>query len=139
MRARNGVGAVAAGQGDHKAALEHLNAALATAKERLASRHPEIARSYQQIGNVYVSTGQSVEGLELLGQALALQRAAGGEPAEVPEILLRMALAHSYLGEDDRALVLLEEAEALQRKVNRVQPRLAHILIGKGVCALGTR
>jgi CHAT domain-containing protein/Tfp pilus assembly protein PilF len=129
---------VASGQGDYKAALEHLNAALATAKERLTPRHPEIARSYQQIGNVYVSTGQSAEALELLGQALALQRAAGGDPAEVPETLLRMAFAHANLGEDDRAFVLLDEAEALQRKAkSRVQPRLAQILIGKGAALWG--
>jgi CHAT domain-containing protein/Tfp pilus assembly protein PilF len=134
VRARNLIGAVANNRGDYKAALEHLNAALATAEEKLGPSHREVAHSYQEIGKVYVSTGQSAEALEFLAKALSLRRAAGGEPAqEVAEILMRMALAHTSLGEDDQALALLDEAEALQRKAqSRVQPRLAAILIVKG-------
>ena len=139
MRALNLMGAVADRQGDYKAALEHLNAALATAKERLGSSHPEIAHSYQEIGKVYISTGRSAEALELLEKALALQRAAGGNSAEeLPETLLWMAFAHASQGEDGQALALLDEAEALQRKAqSRVQPRLAEILMVRGSALWG--
>jgi CHAT domain-containing protein/lipopolysaccharide biosynthesis regulator YciM len=139
VRALNLVGSVDNRQGDYKAALEHLNAALATAKEKLGPSHREVAQSYQEIGKVYVSTGQSAEALEFLAKALSLRRAGGGEPAdEVAEILMRMAFARTNLGEDEQALALLDEAEALQRKAKgRVQPRLADILNGKGTALWG--
>jgi len=138
VRARNLLGAVAERQGDYTIALEHLNAALASANEKLGPSHREVARSYQGIGRVYLNTGRSTEALEILGKALVLQRAPGAEPEEVPETLLRMALAHTEQGKDDQALVLLDEAESIQRKLrDRVQPRLAHILIGKGSALWG--
>jgi tetratricopeptide (TPR) repeat protein len=70
VRAHNGVGAVASRQGDYKPALDQLNAALATAQAKLALTHPEVARSYQEIGIVYVSTGRPREALELFRKAL---------------------------------------------------------------------
>ena len=138
VHARNLIGAVATRRGDYKTALEELNAALATAKEKLGAGHREVATSYQEIGKVYLYTGQSAQALDFLGKALALRRAAGSEPEEVAEILLRMAFARTDQGEDDQALALLDEAEVLQRKTRgRVQPRLADILIGKGSARWG--
>ncbi len=134
VRAQNGVGAVVLRQGDYKAALELLNLAMATARERLGPSHPEIARSYQEIGNLYVMTRRTAEGLEALGKALELRRAAGGpQQPEVAEILTRMSFARSNQGEDDEALLLLEEAEAIQRAtLGPRHPRLAGTLITKG-------
>jgi tetratricopeptide (TPR) repeat protein len=80
VRAQNGVGAVVLRQGDYKAALEQLNLAMATARARLGPSHPEVARSYQEIGNLYVLTRRSAEGLEALGKALELRRAASSSP-----------------------------------------------------------
>ena len=132
VRARNLLGAVTSRQGDYKAALEHLNAALAKAQEKLSPGHPEVARSHYEIGTVYVSTGRPAEGLDALGKALALRRSAGGgQTSEVSEILVRMGVAHSDQGQDDEALALFDEAEAIQRALPN-HPRLADSLIGKG-------
>jgi tetratricopeptide (TPR) repeat protein len=133
VRAQNGIGAVVRRQGDYKAALEHLNVALATAREKLAPGHPEVARSHKEMGSVYVETGRPTEGLELLRKALEMRRAAGDEPHEVAEILQRMSVAHANQGDDEQALAVLEEAEALQRAtLGARDPRLADTLIGKG-------
>jgi CHAT domain-containing protein/Tfp pilus assembly protein PilF len=136
VRAQNGVGTVTARQADYKAALDVLNAALATAQEKLEPGHVEVSRSYREIGSVHISTGQPAEALELLGKALALQRVAGAQPKEVVQTLLRMGVAHSNLGEDDQALVLLDEAEAIQRATGN-RSRLADTLVGKGTAWWG--
>jgi CHAT domain-containing protein/tetratricopeptide (TPR) repeat protein len=109
------------------------------AREKLGPDHAELARSYQEIGLVYVSTGRDAEAVELLGKALVIRRAAGVEPTgEVAEILRGLAEAHSNRGEDEKALVLLDEAESIQRRTRvGVQPRLAKILIGKGSALWG--
>lgn len=138
MRARNGVGAVTARQGDYKGALEHLNAALATAREKLAPNHPEVARSYKELGRAYVDTGRPTEGLELLRRALEMRRAAGAEPQEAADILRGMSQAHTNQGDDERALAVLEEAEAIQRAtLGARDPRLADTLIAQGVAQWG--
>jgi CHAT domain-containing protein/Tfp pilus assembly protein PilF len=132
VRVRNLLGAMASSQGDYKSALEHLNAALGVAQAKLAPGHLEFARSYYEIATVYVSTGRLAEGLELLGKALALRRSAGAaRTTEVSEILLRMGVAYSEQGEDDRALALFDEAEAIERDLP-AHVRLGDVLIGKG-------
>jgi CHAT domain-containing protein/tetratricopeptide (TPR) repeat protein len=137
VRALNLMGAAASRQGDYKAALDHLNAALATGQEKLGPGHLELARSYYEIGTVYVSTGRDTEGLDLLGKALALRRSATSAPAtEVSEILVRMGVAHSDQGKDDQALALFEEAEAIERALPG-HPRLANVLIGKASAVWG--
>jgi len=73
VRAQNGVGAMVLRQGDYEAALEQLNLAMATAREKLGPSHREIARSYQEIGNLYVMTRRPAEGLEALGKAHSLR------------------------------------------------------------------
>jgi tetratricopeptide (TPR) repeat protein len=51
----------------------------------------------------------------------------------VAEILARMGFAHSHVGEDDEALVLFDQAEAIQRAtLGARHPRLAATLIEKG-------
>lgn len=136
VRARNGVGTVAARQGDYKAALEHLNAALATAQQKFGPGHVEVSRSQREIGSVHVAAGRPAEGLEVLGRALALQRAAGAEPKEVVQTLLRMGVAHSDQGEDDKALVVLDEVEAIQRATGD-RSRVADTLVGRGAAYWG--
>ncbi|HSD26216.1 MAG TPA: CHAT domain-containing protein [Vicinamibacteria bacterium] len=137
VRARNLLGAVVARQGNYKAGLEHLNAALATAKEKLPPGHLEIARSYHEIGTVYVATGRHREGLELLEKALAMHRAAGGpQSSDVSQILLRMGGAHSDQGDDERALALFGEAESIERALPG-QPLLPDVLVGKGAAFWG--
>jgi CHAT domain-containing protein/Tfp pilus assembly protein PilF len=137
VRARNQLGAVASRQGDYTSALEHLNAALAVAQARLHPGHLEFARSYYEIGTVYVSTGRRAEGLDLLGKAIALRRAAGGaKTTEASEILVRMGVAHSDQGEDDQALALFNEAEAIERSLP-AHARLGDALIGKGIAFWG--
>jgi len=91
LRARNALGAVASHQGNYNAALAHLNAALATAQEKLSPGHAEVARSYYEIGTVQVSTGRPKEGLESLGKALALRRA--GKKAPTSEVKYRFETA----------------------------------------------
>jgi CHAT domain-containing protein/Tfp pilus assembly protein PilF len=137
VRARNLLGGVASRRGDYKAALEEANAALDTARAKLGPAHPEVARSYYEIGTVYVSTGRNKEGLDLLEKALALRRAAGGgRTKEVSEVLVRMGVAYSDQGEDERALSLFDEAEAIDRALPG-QPRLFDSLIGKGAALWG--
>ncbi len=137
VRAENGLGAVARRQGNYKAALEHLNAALTTAQEKLAPGHLEVARSYEEIGSVHASTGRPAEALELLGKALAMRRAAGaGQLPEVAEVLRRMGEVHSNQGDDEQALVLFEDGEAILRAVPG-RPGLAETLISKGIAYWG--
>jgi CHAT domain-containing protein/tetratricopeptide (TPR) repeat protein len=137
VRAKNLLGAVVSSQGDYKAALGHLNGALATAQERLPPGHLEIARSYYEIGAVFVGTARTAEGLEVLGKALALRRAAGEtRTSNVSEILLRMGAAHTEEGDDDEALRLFGEAESIERSLPG-HPRLADVLVGKGSAVWG--
>jgi CHAT domain-containing protein/Tfp pilus assembly protein PilF len=137
VRARTGVGAVASRQGDYKSALEHLNSALAMAQAKLPAGHLELARTYYEIGTVYVSTGRPREGLELLAKALAVRRAAGDtRTSEVSQILVRMAVTHTDQGDDDQALALLNEAEAIESALPG-HPRLADALMAKGTALWG--
>ena len=137
VRATNLVGAMATRQGDYKVALEQLNAALAAAQARLPPGHLEFARSYYEIGTVYVSTGRMAEGLELLDKALGLRRSTGaGKTTAVAEILLRMGVAHSAVGDDDLALSRFDEAEAIERELP-AHARLGDVLIGKGSALWG--
>src|SRR5262249_4534471 len=89
------------------------------------------------VGTVYVTTGRPAEGLELLRKALALRRAASDtRSSDVSEILVRMGVAHTDQGEDDQALALFAEAEAIERALPD-HPRLADALIGKGTALWG--
>jgi CHAT domain-containing protein len=137
VRARHLLGDVIARQGDYASALAHLNAALATARERLPPGHPEFARNDYENGFVFVRSGKRKEGLELLGRALALRRAAGGPPtSDVSDILVEMGIAHSDDGNDDKALAVFDEAEAIERPLPG-QPRLPDVLIGQGMAFWG--
>jgi CHAT domain-containing protein/Tfp pilus assembly protein PilF len=136
VQALNGVGAALRGQGDNETAFDHLDLALATARERLGSSHPAIASTYQEIGSTKLETGRPREALEHYGKALELRRAAAGEGEaglEVAAVLRRMADAHYELGEDDRALALGEEAEAILRaRLGPLHFRLGDALVVKG-------
>ena len=137
VRATNLLGATASRQGDYPTALEHLNRALATAQARLAPGHLEFARTYYEIGTVYVSTGRLAEGLELLDKALAVRRAAGAsKTTDVAEILVRIGVAYSAQGDDEQALVRYAEAEAIERALPAGK-RLPDVLIGKGSALWG--
>jgi CHAT domain-containing protein/Tfp pilus assembly protein PilF len=132
VRARSLLGGAISRLGDFEAAREELNATLATAREKLGPSHPEVARAYYEVGTVDVSTGRSREGLDSLEKALALRQAAGGgRTKEAAAILVRMGVAHTDLGEDERALSLFNEAEAIDRALP-AQPRLSDALIGRG-------
>jgi CHAT domain-containing protein/Tfp pilus assembly protein PilF len=135
VRAQNGIGATARSQGDYDDALAHLNLALATARERLGPSHPVSARTFREIGILHVDTGRPQQALGQFEKALQLLRSAGGDEAkpEVALILRLLAEARSDLGEDEQALALLEEAEAIQRAtLGDRHPRLADTLIVKG-------
>jgi CHAT domain-containing protein len=137
VRATNFIAAMATRRGDYKAALEHLNVALAAAQTRLPPGHPELARSYYEIGAVYVSTGLIAEGLEQLEKALALRRSTGaGKTSAAAEVLLRIGVALSAQGDDDRALARFAEAEAIERELP-ARARLGDVLIGKGSAVWG--
>jgi CHAT domain-containing protein/tetratricopeptide (TPR) repeat protein len=132
-RSRNGLGELLRRQGDYEGALQHLNAVLAMAPEKLAPGHRELVRAYLESGVVHQTTGRPQEALRLFSKALELQRSTGAAAQDVAATLRRMGGAHLFLGEDGQALELLGEAEKIQRAaLGARHPDLASTLNNKG-------
>lgn len=79
-----------------------------------------------QRANLLYSQGDWEQYLEIAHRALAFYRRVG-VPGRVQALLINMAEAHTYLGEEERALSMLDEAEAMQSHVMQQNAGLIHL------------
>ncbi|MFN8546651.1 MAG: BTAD domain-containing putative transcriptional regulator [Candidatus Eisenbacteria bacterium] len=96
-----------------------------------------------QRANLLYSQGQWEQYLEIAHRALAFYRRIG-VPGRVQALLINLAEAHTYLGEEGRALSILDEAEAMQSLVMQQNAGLIHLgraraLVERGETEAATR
>ena len=96
---------------DYGKALDYYNRALAISREQHGEEHPDVVKSYNNIGSVYDTRGESDRALEYYGKALKISQKINGEwHRDVAAILNNMGLTYSSLGDYPRALEYYEKS-----------------------------
>lgn len=103
---------------DYGKALDYYNRALAISREQHGEEHPDVVKSYNNIGSVYDTRGESDRALEYYGKALKISQKINGEwHRDVATILNNMGLTYSSLGDYPRALEYYEKSLMIRRKL----------------------
>lgn len=103
---------------DYGKALDYYNKALAISREQHGEEHPDVVKSYNNIGSVYDTLGESDRALEYYGKALKISQKINGEwHRDVAAILNNMGLTYSSLGDYPRALEYYEKSLMIRRKL----------------------
>ena len=103
---------------DYGKALDYYNRALAISREQHGEEHPDVVKSYNNIGSVYDTRGESDRALEYYGKALKISQKINGEwHRDVAAILNNMGLTYSSLGDYPRALEYYEKSLMIRRKL----------------------
>lgn len=103
---------------DYGKALDYYNRALAISREQHGEEHPDVVKSYNNIGSVYDTRGESDRALEYYGKALKISQKINGEwHRDVAAILNNMGLTYSSLGDYPRALEYYEKSLTIRRKL----------------------
>ncbi len=103
---------------DYGKALDYYNRALVISREQHGGEHPDVVKSYNNIGSVYDTRGESDRALEYYGKALKISQKINGEwHRDVATILNNMGLTYSSLGDYPRALEYYEKSLMIQRKL----------------------
>lgn len=104
--------------GEHAAALERQQQALAIWRSALGRRHPVVAQGLNNLGAMYHQMGAYREAVEALDEALAMRRGRpGDEPVKIAETLGNLASLYHDIGDNTATIPLLEEALDLRREL----------------------
>jgi transcriptional regulator with XRE-family HTH domain len=117
-RAHAALGIHAAGQGEHAAAIEQLEAA--TAGGIRPRERPDV---YEALASCYLNTGASTKGVALLERCLA---ATASDPILQTRYRAQLGLALHAVGDTQRARTLVEQAAALADEFAAPRLRVYH-------------
>jgi serine/threonine-protein kinase len=111
------IGRVYQNLGEHARARPLLERSLAIHREQLGENHPDVARSYNRLGNLLRLQGEYVPSVEHLRNAVAIHRAADSSHAlALATDLHDLASVLTEQGALDEAEPLFKEALAIRRR-----------------------
>ncbi len=103
---------------DYDKALGYFKKALAIQEKVLWKEHPNVATSYNNIGNVYSGQGNYDKALEYDNKALAIQeKVLGKEHPDVATSYNNIGFVYAKKGQYEKALEYLHKALAIKEKV----------------------
>lgn len=106
---------------------------LAMSKRHLPPNHPQVAQAASSLGRVLVSCGQYSDAIPNLDDALRMQSAPGGVPADRLATMTELANAQFYLGRYAESYSLNQSALELDRQLyGERHPNVAEDLINLG-------
>jgi serine/threonine-protein kinase len=86
-------------------------------KRHLPPAHPRVGRAMYTLGEVLVNEGKYDQGIQVLDQAVKIQSAPGGVPADLAETLTELANAQFYAGHLDISNSLNLRVVAMDRQL----------------------
>ena len=102
-------------------------------KRHLPPTHPRLGRALYALGEVLVNEGKYDQGIQVLDQAVQIQSAPGGVPADLAESLTELANAQFYAGHLDVSNSLNLRVLAMDRQLyGERHPNVAEDLINLG-------
>jgi eukaryotic-like serine/threonine-protein kinase len=106
---------------------------LAMSKRHLPPNHPQVAQAISSLGKVQISRGRYAEAVPNLEEALRIQSAPGGVPADRLTTMTELANAQFYLGQYAESYSLNQSALELDRQLfGERHPNVAEDLINLG-------
>jgi eukaryotic-like serine/threonine-protein kinase len=102
-------------------------------KRHLPPTHPRVGRAMYTLGEVLVNEGKYDQGIQVLDQAVKIQSAPGGVPADLAETLTELANAQFYAGHLDISNALNLRVVAMDRQLyGERHPNVGEDLINLG-------
>ena len=102
-------------------------------KRHLPPTHPRVGRALYALGEVLVNEGKYDQGIQVLNEAVQIQSAPGGVPADLAESLTELANAQFYAGHLDVSNSLNLRVVAMDRQLyGERHPNVAEDLINLG-------
>ena len=133
-RAHEGLGLVFQDLGDYAASERELSLSLSVREEIYGPRHPMVARTLSNLGNVAIYRGQYARALEVYQRALGvLEAVADDNHPDIAMTLGNVAVAQEATGDYAGALATYERALALRIKAfGPEHPEVALTTANKG-------
>ena len=104
--------------GDHNKAIEFHQMALSIRKKILVEEHPDVAKSYTNLGLIYDRVGEYNQAKEFYKKALMIQKNIFGEEnSDVAKSYNSLGLVYQRLGEYNEAKEFLEKALMNMKKI----------------------
>ncbi|MEZ5351972.1 MAG: serine/threonine-protein kinase [Bryobacteraceae bacterium] len=130
------VGLLRLDQGKLDEAESLVRQALALAGSTLPKGHPGIDAATAALGRVLTDRGQYKQAIEVLEEAARLQAARAAPEQDTATVLIRLADAHFYEGDYDRAEALSTQVYDMYRRMyGEDHPRVADPVINLGTIA----
>jgi serine/threonine protein kinase/tetratricopeptide (TPR) repeat protein len=127
------LGGLRSDQAQYDEAEQLVRQGLDMNKRHLPPTHPRVGRAMYTLGEVLVNEGKYDQGIQVLDQAVKIQSAPGGVPADLAETLTELANAQFYAGHLDISNSLNLRVVAMDRQLyGERHPNVAEDLINLG-------
>jgi len=127
------LGQLRSDQAQYDEAEQLIRQGLEMTKRHLPPRHPRVGRALYALGEVLVNEGKYDQGIQVLDEAVQIQSAPGGVPADLAETLTELANAQFYAGHLDVSNSLNLRVVAMDRQLyGERHPNVAEDLINLG-------
>jgi eukaryotic-like serine/threonine-protein kinase len=120
-------------QAQYDEAEQFIRQGLAIDKRRLPPTHPAVGKATAALGEILVSRGSYDQAIPLLDEAVRIQSAPGGIPADLAVSVTDLANSHFYAGHLDLSNSLNQRAMAMDRQLyGERHPNVAEDLLNLG-------
>jgi serine/threonine protein kinase/Tfp pilus assembly protein PilF len=127
------LGQLRSDQAQYDEAEQLIRQGLDMTKRHLPPTHPRVGRALYALGEVLVNEGKYGQGIQVLNEAVQIQSAPGGVPADLAETLTELANAQFYAGHLDVSNSLNLRVVAMDRQLyGERHPNVAEDLINLG-------
>ena len=127
------IGELRSDQARYDEAEPLIRQALEMSKRHLPPTHPGVGKAIYSLGRVLVNRGAYDQAIPVLDEAVRIQSAPGGIPADLAVSLGELANAHFYAGHLDISESLNQRALAMDRQLyGERHPNVAEDLINLG-------
>jgi eukaryotic-like serine/threonine-protein kinase len=111
------LGGVRSDQAQYHEAEKLIRRGLEMSRRRLSPNHPAVGKALYALGALKVDRGDYDEAIQVLNQAVNIQSAPGGVPADLAMSLTSLANSHFYLGHYDISKSLNQRVLAMDRQL----------------------
>jgi serine/threonine protein kinase/tetratricopeptide (TPR) repeat protein len=127
------LGQLRSDQAQYDEAEQFIRQGLDMTKRHLPPTHARVGRAIYALGEVLVNEGKYDQGIQILNDAVQIQSAPGGVPADLAETLTELANAQFYAGHLDVSNSLNLRVVAMDRQLyGERHPNVAEDLINLG-------